>query len=492
MLRRIFLLATFLFIQACSVITSYPPKINKSIEALKQNIPSELSNSAVSSISRSKYIGDSILYKMELGRIYQVTNDIDKSIDSFDDAIDEVKNDEERAIVSAKNLLEQTSSILVNDNVIEYTGKPFEHTMLHTFQALNYLFKNNLEDATPEVRLAGDNQVRILEENQKKIDEAKELNENQKQSLYQANKIIKEHYAGDLNETAGKVKNSFQNAYAFYVAGLIYELHGEKQNAYLDYKNALEIKSNNVYFQRDAIRLAFELGEKRDLNDYRRKFPSSYSFVQRTYKSQGAKLLILIEDDFVAQKEEVKIPIITDTKGGLVTVGFPTFKTKYKLPSTFRVLKNKMGLGYASLACDLNPMSYFQFKQELPGILTREIIRIIERAVVHELAKGRGNNNNGQQSNGEAIAQAVFMTWDVVNMTMDLFAAKVDLRGWYTLPRTMHVFKSYISNGKQTITIKNNNDGKSINVDINATKGSLNIIRVIKAGSSYYTKNITY
>ena len=55
-----------------------------------------------------------------------------------------------------------------------------------------------------------------------------------------------------------------------------------------------------------------------------------------TYKNQStaeldAKAIVAKEAQQImevpAQKEEVKIPIITDTKGGLVTVGFPTFKT---------------------------------------------------------------------------------------------------------------------------------------------------------------------
>ncbi len=62
-----------------------------------------------------------------------------------------------------------------------------------------------------------------------------------------------------MHNTIGQVKNSFQNAYTFYLSALFYESSGEYNRANIDYKKALAIYPNNHFLQQDSFRLAKKL-----------------------------------------------------------------------------------------------------------------------------------------------------------------------------------------------------------------------------------------
>lgn len=461
---------SMLLLSACSsnIVTPYPPKINPSIEKISQDAQA---NAEIKKYEDEKSSYDSVLYDMELGRLNQIQGNLKESIKFYGDAIEDVKDDEEKAIVSGSSIGAQAAATLINDNAVPYTGKTYEHIMLHTNQALNYMFSNDIENAAPEIRLAGDNQIKAQENNQKAIDEAKEKSD---ENTRKAKDFINKNYAG-LDEVAGKVKNQFQNAYAFYIAGVIYELNDEKDQAYLDYKNALEINPQNTYFQREAIRLAKELGNEDDAKDFKRKFPASYNYVETNKGNQN--LVVLIEDGFVAQKEEVKLPLPVDLKGGITTLNFPKFKGKYANPSSFSVSQDNKNLGTANVACDFNAISYNAFKDDIVGIVVRHILRTASRVVAQQAANkidnpiGRFFTKLGADAADVAIANA-------------------DLRGWYTLPADAQVFSANLKAGEHTITIKDSKDGKKVDVKVNIADGKKSIIRVIKANNAYYTQSI--
>ncbi len=56
------------------------------------------------------------------------------------------------------------------------------------------------------------------------------------------------------------MKHSFQNAATFYLSGVVWEMLGERNDAYIDYKKALEIFPDNLFLQADVMRLGKRLG----------------------------------------------------------------------------------------------------------------------------------------------------------------------------------------------------------------------------------------
>ena len=73
--------------------------------------------------------------------------------------------------------------------------------------------------------------------------------ENKSQQEYEKN-------FAEMAEVLAKAKSSVLNPYVLYVSGIIHEMNGELDDAYISYKKGLEVMPSNPYLQRDVERLA--------------------------------------------------------------------------------------------------------------------------------------------------------------------------------------------------------------------------------------------
>ncbi|TPW18456.1 MAG: hypothetical protein FD130_234, partial [Halothiobacillaceae bacterium] len=226
-----------------SVFTPYPDQM----KITKQQLANGQYQEAQKALAEYRDSADKILYLMERGRVNQIANNPAESITDFTAVIDGFKANEERAQITASGTSSKIGAVALNDNVIPYEGEPYERVFVYQFQALNFLFQNKIDSAIVEVRRANLEQVAALKAYEDEVDEALQNDEErQAQSALESNSAYNNTLAG-LSQLAGKVKYSFQNAYTFYVSGLIYEAQGEANDAYIDYKKALEIYPDNPY-----------------------------------------------------------------------------------------------------------------------------------------------------------------------------------------------------------------------------------------------------
>lgn len=462
-----------LLLSACStssLLTPYPDQLNPVINDLR----GKQAKDGGSLFTMSAHGADSVLYQMERGRIQQIQSNLDGSIEKYQSALSDVKAAEEKARISASDAGAQVAALLVNDNVIPYKGEPFEQIMLHSLQALNYLMKNDPENAAPEARLAGDRQREALLERQKELENLK--NEAKKQNVDASigDQVLKQ-YAG-LDEVAGKVKNSFQNAYAFYVAALVYEAHKEPDQAYKDYQNALEIFPNNFYIQRDAVRLAKKLGMTSDLNGYAKRFPKAYQEGLALAKAPAEKgeLIVLMEDDFIPQKHEIKIPLPVNLKGGFTAVAFPTYSVKWQAPAPLTVSEGAgKALGKTETVCYLDALALRALKERIPQIAIRQVLRSAAKGV-------------GAYMASDKLGWGAGLATSVINWASE----NADLRGWYTLPQNAQVMRVWLPAGRHTLNLRHDRSGASTQVEVEVSKGGRSIVRALRAGGTLYTQAV--
>lgn len=115
-----------------------------------------------------------------------------------------------------KSISQSISSFLLNDNVIDYAGDPYEDIYTNLFMALNYISQGNIESAFVEIRRFDNKQKELSLAYQGAIQEAK-------------NQVS----AG--NDFSGNVE--FHNsALARYVSMLLYRSEGMMDSAEIDYK----------------------------------------------------------------------------------------------------------------------------------------------------------------------------------------------------------------------------------------------------------------
>ena len=89
---------------------------------------------------------DRVLYLMERGMIRQAAGDYERSAADFIEASDNLEQ------LETYSLSKGGASLVVNDNVQDYRGAPFERTLLHAFAAADHLAMGHWDDAGVEAR----------------------------------------------------------------------------------------------------------------------------------------------------------------------------------------------------------------------------------------------------------------------------------------------------------------------------------------------------
>ena len=149
------------------------------------------------------------LYYLDIGMLYHYNGQYEKSNEMLSKAehtIDELYT---------KSVGRAATSMLLNDNVLEYSGEDYEDIYLNVFKAMNYLELGLFDDAFVEIRRIND-KLSVLQQKHTKM--ADQFNISKDKS--------KEFKAGD---------NKFHNsALGRYLSMLLYRAEGKMDDARID------------------------------------------------------------------------------------------------------------------------------------------------------------------------------------------------------------------------------------------------------------------
>lgn len=467
-LRRLVLLffaAAVLVISGCSATTtfgSYPRKIAPLIADIRTRTPVDFSRT----LANERTGNDRILYNMELARAAQIMDDPYTSMAAFDAAMEKIRENDRKAVISASDIGANVAATMVNDNAIPYEGEGYERVMLHHYQAVNFLRDGDLEGAGVEVRRANAEQEEALKRFAGEIEEAR--NESESRHLgVAATGDLDSRYA-QLDEIAGTVKNSFQNAYTFYLSGFIYELLQQPGDAYIDYKKALEIYPENSYLQKDVIRLASSLGMQEDLDQLKARFKTEPDTGIGEDNTGDGELLVIFEDGFVPRKSEIKIPLPVP-RVGIVAIAFPFYSDRWNPPSSLAIIADDQLLGRTEPVCDFRALAVKALKEKVPVIATRQIIR----------AAAKGATTRQLEKDAGPLAGFFSMIWNIVS-------ENADLRSWLTLPATAQILRTTLPADSHRLQLRFDGKTSPIYTDIDIEPAGKTILHVIRAGEQVY------
>ncbi|GAB4293281.1 MAG: hypothetical protein Fur0034_00220 [Desulfuromonadia bacterium] len=462
---RLALLLFSLFLSACAATTTftrYPSKIAPYKQSLSTVRPPDLSQCLVSECSSA----DAILYWMERGRMAQIVDSLDVSMRDYAAAMEKIRENDDRAVVSASQIGSNAAAVMVNDNAIPYEGEWYERIALHHYQAINYLRKGDLEGARVEARRANAEQEEALRRFEGEVEKATEKAKEKGIGPAQLGPVHRQY--AQLDEIAGKVKNSFQNACTFHLSGLIYELAGEENDAYIDYKRALEIHPDNRTLQRDVIRLAKRLGMGDDLSELTRRF----SIDPDTIPAEGGNVVVIHDEGFVPEKKEVKIPVPIPGSG-IIALAFPIYEPKYAPPLPLEVLIDEQDHPWSEPLCDYRILAVKALKEKVPSMVTRMVIRAIVKATSAHEAKKRGG----------AGAGLLATLWNVVS-------ENADLRSWLTLPEASAITRFSIPPGNHEIRFQTAT-GTTRPLPLTVEPGKLYLIQVTHLGGATWITDVS-
>ncbi len=218
-----------------------------------------------------------LLYRLEKGLILHYQGQYEASNREFAKA--------ERLIdeLYAKSISREIAALVTNDAIRPYSGEEFERSLIHYYQAMNYHYLGQPQEALVECRKAN---LRL------------------------------EEYAA-----AAEYELSYKNdSFLQYMSGLFFEAEGELNDAYISYKDAE--KGYRAYNQafglrvprmlaRDLARLAARMGYEDDLETYKKRYKLEPAELEtRT----GGEVIVFVEIGSVPRKRqnEINVPILED------------------------------------------------------------------------------------------------------------------------------------------------------------------------------------
>lgn len=458
---RVFAVAAVLVCSGCatsSIFVPYPLQMTP----IKRQLSSGDTTQVLQELDRHRHDADKVLYLMERGRAAQISGNYQASIDDFKEVINAFKTQDEKARFTVTGGVATGAAFMTNDNALPYTGQDYERVFVYQLQALNYLFVNDVDAALVEVRRANLEQQAALEKHGKEIAAAEKKN---RQALAQNSRFMDSF--NSLQDAAGRVKNSFQNAYTFYISGLIYEATGSDNDAYIDYKKALEIYPDNVSLQRDVLRLARKLSMQDDLEQYGKQYPIE---VPKQPPNTG-EVVVLFEAGFAPVKHEIKVPIIGI--GRIYAVAFPTYGEAWHAPSSLTVYDSveHERVGSTEPIVSVQALAAKALHEALPGMLVRQVFRLVAK---------RQMADQSRRAFGDLGELAMIIT--------NVVSENADQRSWLTLPNNAQIFRGYLPLGRHTLQLQGG--GGNSSVVINVAAGKTTVIRVIETGGTLHSDSV--
>ncbi len=415
---------------------------------------------------RSASDGSYVLSLLERGRLEFLAANWQASQQTFAQAYIEVEEQRNKAKIQLSKGLEKLGAVVSNDNAISYQVPYYEQSMLHSYQALNYLFQHDLEGALVEIRRANLVQENALKTYEKEIHKAK----NELYNSGMSTDNLANTYPS-MASTIGKVKNGFQNAFTFYLSGILYEASGELNDAYIDYKRAIEIYPENPYLQQDILRLATKLGMQDDLDNFQQRFGK---YQPRQTSGQG-QVVVLVEKDIVNSKQDVGLNLpVGRSNSGLKFFSFSLPVYQGPLPQYSQSSFKNAGQSYQSNEIvRIQSLAAKDLQEQLPALLTRQIVRVVAKEQMRQkLSREAGDVGN--------ILASIY----------NIASERADTRSWSTLPDQVNIVRMHVPAGEQVLQVQINGQQQSISVDVQVNRITLIKFSAIGNYTGYQTVNL--
>lgn len=408
-----------------AVFSSY----NEEGSFFRSHLNSALSENLITQFKDKADSKDGVLYLLEQARLLQVNHQYEESRDYYKQAFTLLEKQKNRAKISVSRMGFKALAMVSNDSVVPYLVPAHEQVLAHISQAKNYIFLKDLEAAAVEMRVAQGLQREIELLHQKELEKKKDKvakNTEAEKNL----SVLDEAFVG-LDPIAGKIKNSYQNAYAFYMAANLWETLGEYNDALVDYKKAYELQPDKQISE-DVKRL---------------------DQLVTQHKKGSVPVIVFIEQGIVPQKVENKIDV--PTPGGLINIAFATYEpSTYVIPTSLKVKVNNKALQDSYVISDIGALAVKDLKEKIMANVSSQVLRATAKYAA-------------QKELGNQFGVFGQLAGNVLNMATE----RADLRGWSTLPSNAQIARLNLTPGKHNLQLSSGSVSSSpVTLDVKANQ----------------------
>ena len=468
--RILQVLAACLLVLALQSCATY----HKSMGSYYKYLQAENYEEAQRSIANNNLINkdrNNLLYNLEMGKLYRLQNDYVNS-NKYLNIADAIAEN------NYKSFADIVVSNIANPMLEHYRGEDYEPFMMHYYKALNYTMLGLTEDAVVEAR-------RITLSNNT-----------------QYNKFFR------------KENRYSQDAFAMNLQGMIYEMAGDVNNAFIAYRNAVELyKSNNdTYYdvqipaqlKLDYARCANAIGIQNDI--------CQQENINNT-ESENGYAIIFIEEGFAPIKKQNEIWISKNgnnqgsfnfvdangyssnfdfnyasygigqediTKIKSMRIALPTYSVQNTMTKNI-VVHASDSIYYPQLAQNINSLAtnilQERFFTELANAFARQITKkllektgeVLAENIALSTAKEKDKDKTEEQKEktkkdqkekAEVIGMVAGFALNIINNATE----KADTRNWQSLPAFVHYVRIPLQAGENKIKVQANGVEKTVTV----------------------------
>jgi hypothetical protein len=339
-----------------------------------------------------------------------------------------------------KSVSRAVTSMLLNDNVLEYAGEDFEILYMNLIMALNYNALGEYEDAFVEIRRANE-KLDVLE--QKYVDMAREFRMAADDDTSQVT----------IDYEAKKVR-FFNDAFARYLSLHMYAADGNADDARIDFdllKDAFATQPHIYDFDMPEVRYHSEDQAILSVVGLTGLAPVKEALNLRLRTDKQLKLAqIMYDDPERANTEYSHLPI--DVKADYYfKFSIPMMVARPSVVSRINVFANDKSVGHLQLIEDVSNVAIETFEAKKSLIYLRTVARAIAKGLANHKAKKEVDDGGL----GGWLKKAAI---DVVSDALE----NADLRTTQFLPGRIHVGDFEIAPGAYQLRIEFEDPGGNL------------------------------
>lgn len=422
-------------------------------------------------VKSTKGAGDELVWRLESGTMAFATGRHGDAIQEFKTCEDLIREYDERATVSARDVGSEFGSALTNPNSLPYRGWCRDRMGVEIFKCLSYLGEGREDSFRAQVKRLRQRQKDIQDEYKKYFDQEKEKIEKAKtknaDAAKTANKVGSESYLvsnsevyrqslAEMRQVAHRGYGTFLNPLGIYLSALGNMRDGNWENAKIDTERLHQALPSNLF----ASMLHAET-----LRQAGREVPAELAAIkpQIDYPMDHDCVYVIFANGRGAALEQQTL------KTDLIKVAWPKcafFNADYK----YAAVTGGGRKTYTRTLADMDAILAEEFNERLPGIITRTVISTLVK--------------EGAFRGGQAVSLLANRDWRVkwityiaVTIVGSIYREAMntaDTRSWETLPKEFQVAQIPIpADRKLNVELAvNGGTGTSFDVEIPAASRS--------------------
>jgi hypothetical protein len=389
-----------------------------------------------------------VLYRMDRGMTLHLAHRYRESNVLLEQAEEEIER------LYTRRVGTETKAFLVNDTLLPYEGDPYEQVMVNVLKALNYAALGLWDDALVEAR---------------RID----------------------HRLNVLSDQADGRNSYRDDAFARYLTGVLYEVTGDTNNAFIAFRKAYEYYSQSISWthvqvphglRADLLRTTEALQLAQEHEEYRQAFPDA-AWQPSAVTGQLAHIVVISYNGRAPRKEDLflDLPVSLDAlrlvlltksvvgpgnqdsraaesllyglNGRVVRVAVPTLMPQ-KTPVAYSQISllgaNDTVSGRTELAQNIAALAERSLGERFGRIAMKAVARA---AVKYALAEGVGHGARMAAGHNDAGPLIGLLVGSLAHL-LALSSEEADKQSWRTLPDEIQIARLWIAPGTYELRLR--------------------------------------